>query len=137
MSSETPTVRRQRAGGPPTPILVYHMKCLFDYSVTLLIVSLHSLLPASRQLVGWCFHAHSLGGMRRRRRVGSIPPSAVKMYLKQTSTSTRLMSRINCLICLLLSGEKRAREGELGLKHVAFLSVRLQDEPPPTAMSPH
>lgn len=65
-------------------------------TVTLLIINLHSLLPAGRQLVSLCFHKHSLGGSCDdgvvffpcseeeedvERRAGSMPPSAVKMYL--------------------------------------------------------
>lgn len=65
-------------------------------TVTLLIINLHSLLPAGRQLVSLCSHKHSLGGSCDdgvvffpcseeeedvERRAGSMPPSAVKMYL--------------------------------------------------------
>lgn len=76
-----------------------------NYSVTLLIISLHSLLPAGRQVVSSCFHMHnpdgssdddaihffcfffSMWGMKRREeRRGEwdqYPPSAVKLYLYQ------------------------------------------------------
>lgn len=67
-----------------------------NYSVTLLIIKLCSLLPPGRRAVSSCFRTRGLGGSwaegifccseeeeQDERRPGSIPPSAVKMYLNK------------------------------------------------------
>lgn len=114
-----------------------------NYSVSLLIIGLHSLLPTGGQVVSLCVHVHSLGGSvddgvvlffffcseeqdDKESRAGSIFP----LQLRCTYTNIgigKINDQHQLSHCLLLSGRRRrkGREGKLVLQQVYSLCSQM------------
>ena len=111
-----------------------------NYSVTLLIINLHSLLPDGRQVVSLCFRMHKPGwelwwwdfffssekGTEDKERIaGSIPPSAVNTYLyKHWHWEDKWPESTVWLPALVWGKKIGGRDGELGLQQLGFQSLQ-------------